>query len=142
MKLLKYLALASIISLSAANVVYSESNTSTFLNYKDLEWKKGVGNSETAVLWGDDTDGRYGNLTKLQPGAGIGYHYHSNDLRAVVVKGSVYIRDKNNVKETVLDTGSYFFRKGKEVFEIRCAFDDECVLLFMQTGILDFNFVK
>lgn len=142
MKFLKYLALASVISLSAANVVYSESNTSTFSNYKDLEWKKGFGTSEMAVLWGDKNEGRYGNLLKLKAGAGNGYLYHSNDLRAVVVKGSVYIRDKENVRETVLDQGSYFFRKGKEVFEIRCAFDDECVLLLMQNGILDFRFDK
>ena len=38
--------------------------------------------------------------------------------------------------------GSYFFRKGEEVFDLRCAFNDECVVLFMQNGRLDFNLTK
>lgn len=59
-----------------------------------------------AVLWGDDTKGAYGAITKFAAGHKNPLHTHAHDIRLMVLQGA-YIFTGADGRTTRLGAGSY-----------------------------------
>jgi quercetin dioxygenase-like cupin family protein len=63
------------------------------------------------TVWGDPDAGAHGVFVKLEPGADVGLHTHTNDVRIVVLKGA-YIYKPENGAELRVSAGHYLFVPG------------------------------
>jgi quercetin dioxygenase-like cupin family protein len=95
-------ALALVASLAVAraqkesskdHVTYVSSSKATF---KPMERSGGAVSS--AVLYGDPDKGLHATFTKFNPGYDAGTHYHTNDVRIVVIKGAYLYKDEDGEK--------------------------------------------
>jgi hypothetical protein len=69
--------------LSKDHVTHVSASKATF---KPMERSGGAVSS--AVLYGDPDKGPHATFTKFKPGYDAGTHYHTNDVRIVVIKGA------------------------------------------------------
>jgi quercetin dioxygenase-like cupin family protein len=62
-------------------------------------------------IWGDADKGGHGSFTKFAPGQNNALHFHTNDIRIVVVKGA-YIFKPETGDEKRVGAGQYLFIPG------------------------------
>ena len=60
------------------------------------------------VLWGNHERGPYAAFTRLDPGLTNGMHYHSNEIRIVVIQGA-YIYKPQKGKEQRVGPGAFLW---------------------------------
>lgn len=89
-----------------------------------------------ALLWGNLEKGPFGILNKFPAGFKTPLHYHSSDLKAVIIKGA-YIYVSESGEEKILGPGSYFFEPAKDKHETRGAEDSETIFYVEGTGKFD-----
>jgi len=101
---------------------------------EDLKWEPltgGVPGVMTAMLWGDHTKGAYGGLTKFPAGFKAPLHYHTNDIKIVVIKGAYTYNGKK------YGPGSYAFIPGGDRHESGGVDDSETIFFIEQPGKFD-----
>jgi quercetin dioxygenase-like cupin family protein len=84
------------------SLIFVESGKGTF--------KEAVPGVSKVSLWGDETKGAYGSLTKFKPGFDAGMHHHTNDLWIFVHKGAYLYKDADGEKR--VGPGSFIFVPG------------------------------
>ena len=105
----------------------------------DIKWvampgaPKGV---MSAMLWGDQTKGAYGGFTKFPAGFKSPLHYHTNDIKMVVIKGAYTYKGKQ------YGPGSYLFIPGGDKHESGGIADSETIFFIEQSGKFDINPVE
>ena len=108
---------------------------------EDIKWEpmKGAAPGVMAAnLWGNMTKGAYGGLVKFPAGFKVPLHYHTNDIKIVVIKGA-YIYTPEGGKEKRFGPGSYVSYQGGDRHETRGAEDSETIFLIEQPGKFDIN---
>ena len=106
---------------------------------EDLKWEAlgaGAPGVMSATLWGDQTKGAYGGLTKFPAGFKAPLHYHTNDIKMVVIKGAYTYNGKK------YGPGSYLSIPGGDKHESGGVEDSETVFLLEQPGKFDLNPVE
>jgi quercetin dioxygenase-like cupin family protein len=106
---------------------------------EDIKWEpipNAPNGAMTARLWGNETTGAYGGLTKFPPGFKAPLHYHTNDMKVVIIKGAYIFNGKN------YGPGSYLFIPGGQKHESGGAVDSETIFFSEQPGKFDLQPVK
>ena len=100
----------------------------------DIKWEALQGGPPgvmSATLWGDQTKGAYGGLTKFPAGFKAPLHFHTNDMKVVVIKGAYTYKGKK------YGPGSYLFVPGKDKHESGGVDDSESIFFIEQPGTFD-----
>jgi len=103
---------------------------------EDLKWEQLVGGPPgvmTTMLWGDNTKGAYGGFTKFPAGFKAPLHYHTNDMKFVVIKGAYTYKGKKN------GPGSYLSIPGGDKHESGGVDDSETIFFIEQPAKFDLN---
>jgi quercetin dioxygenase-like cupin family protein len=90
---------------SKDHATYVSASKATF---KPMERSSGAVSS--AVLHGDPDTGPHATFTKFKPGYDAGTHYHTNDVRIVVIKGAYLYKDEDGEKR--VGPGDYLMVPG------------------------------
>ena len=101
---------------------------------EDIKWSALKGAPPgvmSATLWGDQTKGAYGGLTKFPAGFKAPLHYHSSDMKIVVIKGAYTYKGKK------YRPGSYLFVPGGDKHESGGVEDSETIFFIEQPGKFD-----
>jgi quercetin dioxygenase-like cupin family protein len=81
---------------------------------ENIKWEKMKGAPPgvmTAMLWGDQTKGAYGALTKFPPNHKNPLHTHSSDLKVIVLSGT-FVGGPEGGPEKTYGPGSYMLVPG------------------------------
>ncbi len=101
---------------------------------EDLKWQPLAGGPPgvmSVMLWGDNTKGAYGGFTKFPAGFKAPLHYHTNDMKIVVIKGAYTYKGKK------YGAGSYLSIPGGDKHESGGVEDSETIFLIEQSGKFD-----
>ena len=99
----------------------------------EINWTQVRPGQETSVLWGDPRTGPYGRFNRFAAGFDDRLHYHTRDLRAVIVSGTVIVQALGNERRE-LGPGSYLFLPGRTPHTHSCKAGADCVLFVQQDG--------
>ena len=105
----------------------------------DMKWVDAPNSPEgvkQVVLWGDSTKGRFGALTKLPAGFLAPLHWHSANLRMVVISGTV-IHGPEGKPEVRLPAGSYLTDPSGYKHTTACDKASDCVFFMEGDGKFD-----
>src|SRR5580765_437600 len=117
-----------------AQSVASPSKTATQLIRGDaVQWVTARPGQDMSVLWGDPRTGAYGRFNRFAAGFEDRPHFHTRDLRAVIIAGTliVQVADESPVE---LGTGSYALIPGGTPHTHSCKGGSACVLFVEQDG--------
>jgi quercetin dioxygenase-like cupin family protein len=106
---------------------------------EDITWEAMPGGPPgvmSVTLWGDQTKGPYGGLTKFPAGFKTPLHYHTNDIKMVVIKGAYTYQGKK------YGPGSYLFIPGGEKHVSGGVDDSESIFFIEQPGTFDMKPVE
>ena len=106
---------------------------------EEIKWEAipgGVGGAMRSQLWEDASTGAYGGFTKFPAGFKAPMHYHTNDMKLVVVKGAYMYNGKK------YGPGSYLFIPGGDKHESGGAANSETVFFIEQPGKFDINMLE
>ena len=106
---------------------------------EDLKWEPLAGAPPgvmSVMLWGDNTKGAYGGFTKFPAGFKAPLHYHTNEMKIVVIKGGYTYKGKK------YGPGSYLFIPGGDKHESGGVEDSETIFLIEQPGKFDLKPVE
>jgi quercetin dioxygenase-like cupin family protein len=105
---------------------------------EDLKWEPLAGAPPgvmSATLWGDQTKGAYGGFTKFPAGVATPLHFHTHDIKLVVIKGAYTYKGKK------YGPGSYLFIPGGDRHESGGVEDSETIFFIQQPGKFDLHLV-
>ena len=105
---------------------------------EDIKWETmqgGVPGVMAAMLWGDP-NGAHGEFTKFPAGFKAPLHYHTYDIKIVVIKGAYTYKGKK------YGSGSYLFIPGGDKHESGGVDDSETIFLMEQPGKFDLKPVE
>ena len=106
---------------------------------EDLKWEQLPGGPPgvmSATLWGDQTKGAYGGFTKFPAGLKAPLHYHTYEMKIVVIKGGYTYKGKK------YGPGSYLSIPGGDRHESGGVEDSESIFLIQQPGKFDLKPVE
>jgi len=106
---------------------------------EDLKWEALAGAPPgvmSVMLWGDNTKGAYGGFTKFPAGFKAPLHYHTNDMKIVVIKGAYTYNGKK------YGPGSYVYVPGGVKHESGGVEDSETIFFIEQSGKFDLKPVE
>ena len=107
----------------------------------DLKWTDAPNappGVKQAVLWGDPATGAFGTIQKFPPGFTSALHWHSANLRMVVVSGTV-IHGPEGKPEVRLSAGSYLSEPAGYKHTTACDKASECVFFMEGDGKFDID---
>ena len=93
---------------------------------------------QMAPLWGDMSKGAYGVMTKFAAGVKNPLHWHTNDVKVVIVKGT-FLAGPDDVSAKEYGPGSYLFIPGGKKHVSGCKEGAECLLF--QEGPAKFDLI-
>lgn len=129
------LSLAGIILIGSLNVSAQQNmKKKVMLSAEDIKWEHlqgGPPDVMSANLWGNSTKGAYGGFTKFPAGLKAPLHYHTNDMKIVVIKGAYTYKGKE------YGPGSYLFIPGGDKHESGGIADAETIFFTEQPGKFD-----
>ena len=97
----------------AAGVKLPQETGLVLLAPSDIKWLPGSRpDISTVPLWGDRTKGPYGRLSRYDSGVHLALHYHTNELRGLILSGTWVIQVAGAAAKE-LPAGSYFSVPGK-----------------------------
>jgi glyoxylate utilization-related uncharacterized protein len=102
----------------------------------DIVWVQVRPGQSSSVLWGDPRTGPYGRFNKFAAGFDDRPHYHTRDVRAVVVSGTFTLQVLGGERRE-LAPGSYVFLPGRTPHTHSCKAGADCVLFVQQDGAND-----
>lgn len=85
----------------------------------------------SANLWGNSSKGAYGGLTKFPAGFKSPLHYHTYDIKIVVIKGAY------TYKDVKYGPGSYLFIPARDQHISGGSDDSETIFFIEQPGKFD-----
>ena len=106
---------------------------------EDLKWEPLAGGPPGVMsvkLWGDNTKGAYGGLTKFPAGFKAPLHYHTDATKIVVIKGAYTYNGKK------YGPGSYVYVPGGMKHESGGVEDSESIFFIEQSGKFDIVLVE
>lgn len=106
---------------------------------EDLKWGPLAGAPPgvmSVMLWGDNTKGAYGGFTKFPAGFKAPLHYHTYEMKIVVIKGGYTYKGKK------YGPGSYLLIPGGDKHESGGVEDSETIFLIEQPGKFDLKPVE
>ena len=106
---------------------------------EDIKWEQLKGAPPgvmTAKLWGDQNKGAYGGFTKFPAGFTSPLHYHTNDIKLVVIQGAYTYNGKK------YGPGSYLFIPGGDKHVSGGVDDSESIFFIEQPGKFDLKPVE
>ena len=100
---------------------------------ENIKWKpmNGPPGVMSADLWGDETKGAYGGLTKFPAGFKAPLHYHTSDVKIVVIQGAYTYNGKE------YGPGSYVFIPAGLKHESGGVENSESIFFIEQPGKFD-----
>jgi quercetin dioxygenase-like cupin family protein len=101
---------------------------------ENLKWEALAGAPPgvmSVMLWGDNTKGAYGGLTKFPAGFKAPLHYHTNATKIVVIKGAYTYNGKK------YGPGSYVYVPGGVKHESGGVDGSESIFFIEQSGKFD-----
>jgi quercetin dioxygenase-like cupin family protein len=110
------------------------SEKATLWAAEDLKWAPlgaGAPGVMSVMLWGDNTKGAYGGLTKFPAGFKAPLHYHTYATKIVVIKGAYTYNGKK------YGPGSYVFVPGGLKHESGGVADSESIFFIEQDSTFD-----
>ena len=99
----------------------------------EIKWVQVRPGQETSVLWGDPRTGPYGRFNKFAGGFDDRPHYHTRDLRSVVISGVLIVQVLGGERRE-LESASYSFLPGRTPHTHSCKTGADCVLFVQQDG--------
>lgn len=106
---------------------------------EDLKWEPLAGGPlgvMSVMLWGDNTKGAYGGLTKFPAGFKAPLHTHTYATKIVVIKGAYTYNGKK------YGPGSYVYVPAGVKHESGGVEDSESIFFIEQSGKFDLNLVE
>lgn len=101
---------------------------------EDLKWVPLAGGPPgvmSVMLWGDNTKGAYGGITKFPAGMKAPPHFHTDATKIVVIKGAYVYNGKS------YGPGSYVYVPGGMTHVSGGAEDSESIFFIEQAGKFD-----
>jgi quercetin dioxygenase-like cupin family protein len=94
-----------------------------------IQWEdmQGITGVKVAKLWGDMNKGPYGCLVKFAAGNNHPLHYHTNDVKAIVMSGT-WLYTPEGGSETRMGPGSYLLIPGGVKHSSGSSSDGECTI--------------
>ena len=99
----------------------------------EIKWVPVRPGQETSVVWGDPRTGPYGRFNRFADGFDDRLHYHTRDLRAVIISGTVVVQVIGGGRRE-LGPGSYVLLPGRTPHTHSCKAGAACVLFVEQDG--------
>ena len=105
----------------------------------DIKWKdqENPPGSKTAVLWGEPEKDGYGMLNRWPAGTDVPLHWHTFDMRGVLLEGTLVITPEGGSAQTLTPGGSYAYVPGRLKHTTTCKAGADCV--FFSTSNLRFD---
>lgn len=110
---------------------------------EDIKWvplKGAAPGVMTATLWGNLEKGPYGALIKFPAGFEAPLHYHTSDIKIIIIKGA-YIYTPEGGTRKRFGAGSYVSYPGGDRHTTHGAEDSETVFFIEQPGKFDINMI-
>lgn len=101
-----------------------------------LTWVQARPGQDSSALWGDPRSGPFGRFNRFASGFEDRPHYHTRDLHAVTVAGTVIVQVGGG-QPVEMGPGSYTFIPGGTVHTHSCKAGVACVILVEQDGPSD-----
>lgn len=135
-QVLKYIMLVLIVlNFIGIYDVSAQSNNkrAVFMLPENIKWKpmSGPPGVVSADLWGNETKGAYGGFTKFPAGFKAPLHYHTNDVKIVVIQGAYTYNGKE------YGPGSYVFIPAGLKHESGGVENSETIFFIEQPGKFD-----
>ena len=100
---------------------------------ESVKWLPARPGQDVSVLWGDPRAGAYGRFNRFAAGFEDRPHYHTRDLRVVVVSGTMIVRVGEAASQEV-GQGSYQFIPDGTPHTHSCKAGSACVVFVQQDG--------
>ena len=100
---------------------------------ESVKWVPARPGQDVSVLWGDPRTGAYGRFNRFAAGFEDRPHYHTRDLRVVIVSGTMIVRVGEAASQEV-GPGSYQFIPGGTAHTHSCKAGSACVVFVQQDG--------
>src|SRR5262249_31650140 len=98
-----------------------------------VKWVAARPGQDVSVLWGDPRTGPYGRFNRFAAGFEDRPHYHTRDLRVVIVSGTMIQRIGEAASQEV-GPGSFILIPGGTAHTHSCKSGAPCVLFVQQEG--------
>jgi mannose-6-phosphate isomerase-like protein (cupin superfamily) len=98
-----------------------------------VKWTAARPGQDVSVMWGDPRAGAYGRFNRFAAGFEDRPHYHTRDLRVVVVSGTVIMRIGEGASQE-LGAGSFILMPGGTAHTHSCKTGAPCVMFVQQDG--------
>jgi quercetin dioxygenase-like cupin family protein len=98
-----------------------------------VKWVTARPGQDSSVLWGDPKTGAYGRFNKFAAGFEDRPHFHTRDLRVVIISGTMIVQVGSGTLGE-LGPGSYALIPGGSPHTHSCKAGSACVLFVEQDG--------
>ena len=98
-----------------------------------VKWFPARPGQDVSVLWGDPRTGAYGRFNRFAAGFEDRPHYHTRDLRVVIVSGTMIVHIGEAASKEV-GPGSFILMPGGAAHTHSCKSGAPCVLFVQQDG--------
>lgn len=102
----------------------------------DLQWKEMFPGVKFAPSYGDWEKGAHGKFVRIDHGAKVPLHLHSNDYRAVLISGRMANLFEGD-QRTEVGAGDYFYMAAKRAHAHECMTEDGCFFYTYGDGLWD-----
>jgi hypothetical protein len=124
-----------------ASVEVRQESTLVLLAPSEIKWVPGSRpDISSAPLWGDRTKGPYGRFSRYDGGVHLALHYHTNELRGLIMSGTWVIQVAGGAAKE-LPAGSYFSVPGKTQHTDTCK-TGPCILYLSNDALPDLVYVN
>ena len=140
--MLKTLSVGFLLLVTVSSYTEAQSPTSTGAESKSvaqiipaesIKWVPARPGQDVSVLWGDPRTGPFGRFNRFAAGFEDRPHYHTRDLRVVVVSGTMVVRIGESASQEV-GPGSYQLIPGGTAHTHSCKAGGVCVVFVQQDG--------
>jgi len=140
--MLKTLSAGLLLLITVSSNTDAQSPTSTGTESKSapqivpadsVKWVPARPGQDVSVLWGDPRTGAYGRFNRFAGGFEDRPHYHTRDLRVVIVSGTMIVR-VGEAESQEVGPGSYQFIPGGTAHTHSCKAGSACVVFVQQDG--------
>jgi mannose-6-phosphate isomerase-like protein (cupin superfamily) len=117
---------------TTSNAVPSD-KVAVIISAAAIKWVQARPGQDSSVLWGDPRSGAFGRFNRFVSGFEDRRHYHTRDLHAVTVAGTVVVQIGGE-QPVEMGPGSYQFIPGGMVHTHSCKAGAACVIFVQQDG--------
>ena len=130
--MIKGIIVATAAALIATTAIADTHAHDHLVSTDDVAWQDVIPGVQLALAWGTPEAGDDIWLIRMDPGAGVPSHLHTNDYWGITIQGD-WVHVHEDGYEAVAKPGAYAFVKGGALHADRCDGDIPCI------GLLDFN---